>query len=171
MTIGVLSDTHGNRDLMHRVADLMQREFGVRLFFHLGDDYADGEELATYDHSVRRVPGLWCPEYHDHRVPNCLVEQIEGITIAAVHADKDLRAVDRPAELILTGHTHEARIDRIGASLYVNPGHLKGGASRGEPPSFAVVRILPDRLHASIHETDGKLRTERTVACERPPAE
>ena len=168
MIIGVLSDTHGNRRLMHRVADLMAARFDVGLFFHLGDNYDDAEELAAYGHEVRRVPGLWCREYHDPKTPNRVDETIEGATCCAMHAEKDLRAVDRGADIVLLGHTHEARIEAIGPSLWVNPGHLKAKPDRGRPPSFATVTIEPGRLRAAIHETDGRVRMEQTVPRKTP---
>ena len=57
-----MSDTHGNRSLMHAAADAMVMAGAARIF-HLGDDYQDAEELALAGHDVTVVPGLWCPEY------------------------------------------------------------------------------------------------------------
>ncbi|HEO69838.1 MAG TPA: hypothetical protein ENN80_01145, partial [Candidatus Hydrogenedentes bacterium] len=76
-----MSDTHGNVALMHRAAEAMEARFGATLIVHLGDDYADAELLAMAGHTVHRVPGLWCPEYHDGRVPNQLLETFDGIAV------------------------------------------------------------------------------------------
>ena len=150
MVIGVMSDSHGNRRLMHKVAAHMTGRFGAEMVFHLGDDYEDALELEAFGYAVRMVPGLWCPEYHDARVPTRMLEEVAGLTVACAHADKDLGHRERAAAIVLTGHTHEARLALLGRSLYVNPGHLKSGASRGEPASFALVEIAPAQVRARI---------------------
>lgn len=163
MTLGVVSDTHGNRDLMLGTARLMRDVLGVEIFYHLGDDYGDGQELVRHGYAVRAVPGLWCREYHDGQVANRLLDEVDGLLVAAAHAEKDLLAAHRAASIVLTGHTHEASLELIGASLYVNPGHLKGTAHRGERASFATLALAPDTVHAAIHEVDGTVRRQTDV--------
>ena len=160
MILGAMSDTHGNRKLMHRVADEMRDRFRTDVIYHLGDDFRDGEELDFAGHRVRRVPGLWCPEYHQPRVLKRLLDEVDGLRVACVHAEKDLRAVDRAAEIVLFGHTHTAEIVKLGRTLYVNPGHLKAPVSRGERASFAIVEIGPEEVRAAIHEASGGIRRE-----------
>ncbi len=163
MIIGVMSDTHGRLPLMHRVANLMVNALDVEIMFHLGDDFSDAQDLGRNGHDVRMVPGLWCPEYHDGRIPNRIIETVDGVSIAAVHAEKDLRAIERAADVVLTGHTHKAALERIGASLYLNPGHLSGSSRRGGKPSFATLAIEPGALRATIHETNGSVRTTKKI--------
>lgn len=163
MILGVMSDTHGNRSLMHQVAHAMEAQFGVQVIFHLGDDYADAEELALAGRHVRMVPGLWCPGYHDGRIPTRLLEEFNGLTVACAHAEKDLRHTERAAAIILTGHTHQAAVTPLGRSLYVNPGHLKTKVSRGERASYALVDIGPDEVRASIRELWGAARMEVAI--------
>jgi len=163
MILGVLSDTHGNHRLMFEVADLMRDTLEVTTLFHLGDDYDDAEQLAYAGYDVRKVPGLWCSEYHDGRIPNCLLEEFDGVTVAAAHADKDLRARERAAATVLTGHTHQPRIEKLGRSLYVNPGHLKSEKSRDCRPSFATIAIDETHVRAAIHRLDAKVRLTKTV--------
>jgi predicted phosphodiesterase len=149
---------------MHEAADAMVNRFHAEVLFHLGDDYRDAEELVMAGYSVRRVPGLWCPEYHDSRIPKRLIEVFDGITVAWAHADKDLRHVERAAAIILTGHTHRAEIALLGRSLYVNPGHLKSRVSQGKPSSYAVIEIGLDEVHASIHDAPShRARSESRV--------
>lgn len=168
MMIGVMSDTHGNLALMHRVANLMVHALDVEIIFHLGDDFSDAQDLARSGYDVRMVPGLWCPEYTDGRIPNRLIETVDGVSIAAVHAEKDLRAIERAADVVLAGHTHEAALVRLGRSLYLNPGHLSKKSRRGGKASFATLAIEPDTLRTTIHETDGSVRTAKTVKKTRP---
>jgi putative phosphoesterase len=153
--LGVMSDTHGNSPLMHQVAEFMVRQLGAQVLVHLGDDYPDSEELVLSGYEVRRVPGLWCSEYRDHRIPNRIIEQFDGIAVAAVHAEKDLRHIERAAGVILLGHTHEPFLGRLGASLYVNPGHLKSLVSRGHEASFAAVSIEEASVSAVLYDVNG----------------
>jgi putative phosphoesterase len=163
MILGVLSDTHGNWPLMHRVAEAMTEQFGVETILHLGDDYADAEQLRAAGYSVRAVPGLWCREYHDSRIPKRLVEEFAGLTVGYAHAEKDLRYIERAAALVLTGHTHEAAIALLGRSLYVNPGHLKAPKNRGARASFATIEIGEETVRVRIHEANGVLREEVAI--------
>ena len=158
MIIGVISDTHGNRRMMHEVADYLLTHFGAEIVFHMGDDYRDAEELAMSGHVVKMVPGLGCPEYNDHRIPNRIVESVDGITVAAAHAAKDLRARELAASIVLTGHTHVAAIEKAGRSLYVNPGHLKSPLDRGERPSYALITTSGSQVTVAIHELSGEIR-------------
>lgn len=163
MIIGVMSDTHGNRALMHQVANAMEEGWGVELIFHLGDDYADAQELKLFGHAVYMVPGLQCPEYHGSKVNKRLVKTFHGVSIACTHAEKDLRHTERAASIILTGHTHVAAIEHIGFSLYMNPGHLKSSWDRGEYPSFGTITLEDSQVTARIHELDGVIRFEHTL--------
>jgi len=158
-----MSDTHGNTLWMFEVAEAMEADFGAQVIFHLGDDYEDAETLAAAGYDVRMVPGLWCRAYADGRTPKRLYETFDGVSIVCAHSEKDLRKADRSAGVVLTGHTHEARIELIGKSLYVNPGHLKGARSRGRPPSYAVVVIEPGAVRASIHGLDGTVCLQQVV--------
>jgi predicted phosphodiesterase len=160
-----MSDTHGNSRLMHEAADAMIERFKAETIFHLGDDYRDADDLFACGYTVYRVPGLWCPEYQNGRIPKRLIVTFDGIRVACAHADKDLRFEERASEIILTGHTHVANIAIFGKSLYLNPGHLKSPMGRGERASYAVIEIGEEAIHASIHEigTD-ETRTELTVS-------
>ena len=163
MKIGGISDTHGNLKLMFRAAGVMTNELGVEMFIHVGDNFDDAEALAHAGHIVRMVPGLWCPEYHNTRVPNRIAESIDGMTVVAVHAQKDLRGADWGATIVLTGHTHVARIDRLGQSLHLNPGHLKSMFDRGERPSFATISTSEKEVRATVHELSGDARIDVRV--------
>lgn len=158
MILGVLSDTHGNRALMHDAAQRLLREHRADRLYHLGDDYADAEELAFAGHDVRYIPGLWCPEYRDWRVPNTLIDEYNGVRISCAHAEQDLKRKEREAHIVMCGHTHVARIIREDGAIHLNPGHLKAPRDRGQLPSYAVIRIDERALHLAIHEIDGALR-------------
>lgn len=164
MVIGVISDTHGNRVLMQRIAAQILKLHRADLLLHLGDDYADGEELSAGGFPVRYVPGLWCDEYGNGRTPKVLMDTYEGLTLAFAHAREDLhKSAGHTAQLQCVGHTHQAAVVRQGKSLLINPGHLKSRTDRGQRASYAIVDLGPETVRAAIHELDGKIRQELTV--------
>ncbi len=164
MILGVMSDTHGHRRLMHQVAERLRDIHGASRIIHLGDDYEDAEELGMAGHEVRAVPGLWCRAYADPRVPLRLFETYSGVRVACAHADKDLRSKERAADVVLTGHTHEAALERRGASVYMNPGHLSGKRNRGQAASYGLIAIDEEEIRFSILGHDGTLRDELRMA-------
>jgi len=165
MILGVMSDTHGNLRLMQETAQAMRDRFKVETVFHLGDDYRDAEGLITAGFTVHRVPGLWCPEYQDSSVSKRFMDKFDGLSVACAHADKDLRYIERAAAIILTGHTHTARIELLGPSLYVNPGHLKEPVCHNERASYALLEITEDSVRVTIREIGThKIRTEKRVS-------
>jgi uncharacterized protein len=162
MIFGAMSDTHGNRALMFAVADRMIHDHHAETIFHLGDDYADVEELRNAGYPVQGVPGLWCREYHLPQVPNVIVEEFDGIRVAATHAEQDIRGKMARAAVLLTGHTHEAAIRMVRGRIRVNPGHLKGEISRGQAASYAILTIEKPVITVAIHDWNGALRRKET---------
>ncbi|NLV41948.1 MAG: metallophosphoesterase family protein [Candidatus Hydrogenedentes bacterium] len=155
MILGVLSDTHGNLALMFRAADLLRDRFGASVLAHLGDDWDDALALAAAAPEVWAVPGLWCDAFHDWRIPNARRETADGLVVAMAHDEGTLAQESAGAHLLLSGHTHTARIAPDGGALRVNPGHLKAPRDRGQAASFAVVDIRPDRVVCTICGLDG----------------
>ncbi len=161
MILGVISDTHGNVRLMHQVANLLFQEFAAEVIIHLGDDYADAYQLEMAGHAVWAVPGLWCPEYHNFRVPKARAETVDGCRIAFAHAERDIAPVRRGADLLLCGHTHAARIALEDGVVFMNPGHLRRSMDRGEHASFGLVILSEQGITCSIHELSGVVRLLR----------
>ena len=168
MILGVMSDTHGNVRLMHRVADLLSQKFSAEIIIHLGDDYADAGQLEMAGYAVWAVPGLWCPEYHSYRVPKARVETVLGRRIGFAHSERDIDLVRPGTDLLLTGHTHAARITLEQGAVSMNPGHLRRPTDRGEHASFGLITLSGQETLCAIHEADGNLRLQRRY--ERGPA-
>jgi uncharacterized protein len=161
MILGVLSDTHGNHALLYRALDRMEQEGRPDTVVHLGDDYEDAEWLEASGFPVVKVPGLWCDAYRDRRIPKYALFTCEGVRVACAHTLDDIPASARKAELLLTGHTHHAAIEKQDRSLFVNPGHLRAPRDRGEAASFAIIDIGADILRVRIIGIDGVLRIAR----------
>jgi putative phosphoesterase len=168
MILGVMSDTHGNVRLMHQAADLLSRKFAAEVIIHLGDDYADALQLEMAGHAVWAVPGLWCPEYHSYRVPKARVETVHGSRVAFDHTERDITLLRPGANLMMTGHTHAARIALEDGVVHMNPGHLRRSTDRNEHASFGLVTLSEQGLLCAIHEADGRLRLLRRY--EKGPA-
>ena len=86
MIVGVVSDTHGNREGMLLLAERL-KSMGVQTLLHLGDDYQD---LATFAHAgleVFGVPGLYCPQYRDPKILNRQVAELGGLKFLLTHTE------------------------------------------------------------------------------------
>jgi uncharacterized protein len=148
MTIGVISDTHGEIAQTRRALDILDR-FQVGLIIHCGDV---GPEVATLlkGRQVHFVIG-------NTDDPNALREvitdskhtlhaelgtlEIEGCRVAFLHGH-DVRLLHHTIhsghwDLVCHGHTHVFSSGRTGSTLVVNPGAL----SRTHSPSLAVVEL------------------------------
>ncbi len=47
--IGVVADTHGNRELLARAREILVEREGIDRAYHLGDDYADAEWMTDWN--------------------------------------------------------------------------------------------------------------------------
>ena len=88
---------------------------------------------------------------------------VKGLLMAAAHADKDLVGRANSAAIVMTGHTHVARIDFDFGCIHLNPGHLKAARDRGQAPSFATITTSPLQIECAIHEFNGDIRTSLTA--------
>jgi putative phosphoesterase len=156
--IGVISDTHGNLDMMRSAAYALRDAHETTRIIHLGDYYRDGALLRGDGFQVWLVPGTMCPAYGgDERI---LREEIEGVSLVCAHTPDDLAAAlaTGGAALAMHGHTHAPYVELRGGTLWLNPGHLKSRLDRGHAPSYAVVDIEPGLIKATILGLDGDIR-------------
>lgn len=122
--IGLISDTHGS--LRTEVHDALA---GVSLILHAGDVCGDTilDELALIA-PVQAVCGN-CDAPWDPALPQERVVEAEGVRIHVSHGHE----VGRPNaerliaaypgfDVIVYGHTHVQKVERVGGVLVVNPG-------------------------------------------------
>ena len=150
MRLGIVSDSHGHVELT-RPAVRMLESLEVERVLHCGDigsvavvemfaqwptDFVFGN--CDYDHAALsqaiEVVGQTC-----HGAFGEL--QIEGRRIGLLHSD-DRRLFEEVVhsgewDLVCYGHSHIAKIERVGPTLVVNPGALY----RANPHSLAVVEL------------------------------
>jgi len=172
MWVGVVSDTHGNREGMLLLAERLKFQ-GVQTLLHLGDDYRDHHILSQAGLTVIGVPGVYCPEYRDLRIANRQVVELGGLKFLLTHTE-NRHPYDDPRDLdpelacyevdaVLFGHTHVPGCEERQGIPWINPGHLRDRIDRGHAPSFALMYINPSELKVQIHQLiDGLVRQKKT---------
>jgi len=158
MKIGVVADTHRNKDYMRSAVEWMLNRNKISMLCHLGDDYDDVLGITEEYIEVLQVPGLYDPRYRDKSLPAKVTETIQGLTVMLVHDfEKDGSSADLlHANIILCGHTHHAELRLESGVLFMNPGHLKGPLDKNEPPSFGLLDIQDRNVSAKIFSMDFK---------------
>jgi len=159
----VISDTHGNLDLVAEAGRLALRR-GAGLVLHLGDDLEDAAALPALGLQVRGVQGVYHPEYRLADTPNRLLVRLEEVPLLLTHCrvchPNDRPEDEEPAQLarrlsaaaVLYGHTHVPSIDEEDGLLWVNPGHLRPQDNRGWPPTVALIEANGGQLAVRIEE-------------------
>lgn len=170
--LGVVSDSHGNTELLRRVAVHMVKDMGVGVIAHLGDEHTDTQVLSDLDAELLSVPGVFHPDYRNPDVKNRLTHHLCGWTIMLSHTPtphrNDLPEDPDPEEMInyrqidvlLFGHTHKPTIEVKNGVLCVNPGNLKE-EDKKHTPTYAVLTINEDEIEAIIYDatSDTPLRS------------
>lgn len=159
MKIGIVSDTHRNKENLDKVAVFLKTRQRIEVLYHLGDDYEDLIGLDDQHIDIVQIPGIYHQKYRDGSLKPKVIENHHGLRIMLIHSvDKDFTYEDRATcDIVLHGHTHhpEIKIDR--GILFVNPGHLKSNLDKNVKPSFAVMDLKDDSLHVNIFDLDFKI--------------
>lgn len=163
MIIGVMSDSHGNIENLKKAAEALTK-MGAKYLIHLGDDYDDVSKVQPTSVEWIRIPGVFSDYYKDPNIVNRPVKRFENIDFLLSHTpskhENDLPADPDPVEMtasgkvrgVFHGHTHIPRIELVGKTIWLNPGHLKDEDKKGYPPSFAAIAIEAGRISARIME-------------------
>ncbi len=158
VSIGLMSDTHGNRAFITRALEILVRERGVDKLYHLGDNYVDASLFEDEGVPFLRVPGLYCSEYSDAAVPNKVTDRVEGVRVCLVHAERDLTPADlQDHDLVAVGHSHKFGVTHRDGAVVLNPGHLKSDSDKGRPPTMAVLEIDGKKMKGDFLGLDGKI--------------
>ncbi|MCK1715046.1 metallophosphoesterase family protein [Bradyrhizobium sp. 143] len=145
--IGIISDTHG---LLRPEAE--RRLAGVDHIVHAGD--IGRPEVVEALRKVAPVTairgnvdtGEWAREYPDPKLVS-----LAGRSIHILHDLKTLDIdPDTGVDMIVSGHSHVPKIQKIGGVLYLNPG--SAGPRRFKLPiTLAIVEVTPESLRPEIH--------------------
>jgi putative phosphoesterase len=120
---------------------------GVERVFHAGD-VEDPDHLADLA-AIAPVTGV-AGNVDGHAVRSVVPEEavvdVAGVRVAVIHGHqvhpdyRRLLARFPDAQVIVHGHTHVPRCDRVGDVLIVNPG-AAGLSQKGHPPSVAILEV------------------------------
>jgi hypothetical protein len=160
MKIGVVSDSHDNLPNVEKAVDAFNSE-GVVAVIHCGDFVAPfsllpfrrlecGSFHAVFGNNDGEREGLlkiasdngWFLENGPYRF------EIGGKKITAMHEPAYLDGVlgDGGTDIIVSGHLHKVKVEKVGGVLVLNPGEA-GGWITGRP-TIAVVET--ETLEARI---------------------
>ena len=148
MQIGVVADTHAHREFTMNAVRMLS-SLDVKLVIHCGD-VGNGEILKLLNawplHVVRgnvdrhedletATQTLARCTYHG----DCGELLLEDCRVAFLHGDDQSRLETTISsgqwDLVCHGHTHVARIEKIGSTLVLNPGAIY----RAREHSIAIV--------------------------------
>lgn len=148
--IGVVSDTHGL--LRPEVLPLLE---GCDLILHAGDVGDPGiltslERIAPTRAVRGNVDGGPL-----RALPLTEAVEVGGHLIYMVHIPDDLDLDPEAAgvSVVIHGHTHRPRAERVGEVLYLNPGSI-GPRRFSLPVAFAFLHLHPDGVEWEGVELD-----------------
>ena len=140
MLVGVVSDTHNNIKNIKKIICLFNEE-QVDLVIHTGDiskaetlrnfSELDAPLVGVFGNNDRVEEGLKevCEEYNFKFQEPPLSLTLENKKIAVFHEPdliKDYIKEHKDIDLILYGHTHRYKEERIDKTVYFNPGESAG---------------------------------------------
>lgn len=168
MTIGVISDTHGNIEFLTDVINFMISNFKVDKIYHLGDNFKDGEELKRFNINYKIVPGIYDPEYMLEEIPKIIIEKISGFNILLTHSLDEINFSNKDVckcRIICYGHTHNWKLELNDGVLFLNPGHLKSRFHKDRIATFAILTIEQFFITVKIYDIDKNLLKEEKFLC------
>ena len=150
--IGLVSDTHG---LMRPLA--LEALAGVDRIVHAGD-VGDASVLRALEAvaPVAAVRGNNDTGPWAKHLPVSEVVDVDGSLLYVVHdlAELDLDPAAAGFRVVVSGHSHQPKIERREGVLYVNPGSI--GPRRFKLPiALALLGVDGTRLDVRIVELDG----------------
>jgi putative phosphoesterase len=151
--LGVIADTHGRLP-----AEVKAIFAGVDMVVHAGDigDRMVLETLARIA-PLKAVRGNMDWGDWARRLPAVEVFACGGVSLAVVHDAYHLKddLLDGRCRVVISGHTHHARVAEQNGVLHLNPGSA-GQPRSNRPATVALLRIDGLKAQADI------IRLERT---------
>lgn|GEM_PF-102555 len=168
ISLGVVSDSHGNLELLKKVCADLVNNLKVGTIIHLGDDYDDASVIDDYPVEKLVVPGVYSEHYKSAAIPKRLIVNYFDWRILLSHTPTrhkndgegdiipETMIEQRKIDILLYGHTHIPNIEVKDGVLLVNPGNLKENDER-HPPTYGLLHISKKMVDASIiNATTGK---------------
>lgn len=157
----VISDNHGDRDILVKVFEAYQHQ--VDAIFHCGDSEMAADD-SLFDHVVT-VAGNndYQGGFKDDQLVNINNESVflthgdrYGVNMGLTHLSLKAQEVD--ANFCFYGHTHQLAVEQDHGCIYLNPGSIS--LPRGEFASlggtFAVIEV--NAAQVTVDYFDRQLR-------------
>lgn len=159
MKIAVVSDTHSLELPSHVLKDIAKAD----LIIHAGD-FCSLKDLEQFSklREVKAVYGNMDDHQMKKRIPETLVFDVEGIRVGVYHGDGAPKGIiervkaklaDAKIDLAIYGHTHTPATEKIGNTLYFNPGSLTDTV-RAPYRSYGWVEINKGKISTKIVKVD-----------------
>lgn len=138
MKLVVLSDSHGDQDIIKEIASLQ-----ADAIFHCGDS-----ELSASDPLLNGIHIVRGNCDRDQQLPATVVQNVGNDTVLVVHGhEHDVKrsmltlsyaAAEQQASIALFGHSHLYGAEMINGVLFVNPGSTTQPRG-GRKATYAVI--------------------------------
>lgn len=158
MRAAVLSDSHGNLELLERALALARREGPLDFVFHLGDEHTDIDGLLLEGEKREVVPGIYHKDYLEGTLSPSSTVEYGDLVIAMAHQPSDLPSLEgfQSPRLFLYGHTHSLSLTQFPWGITFNPGHLCRPRHKGRLASFGCISTRSDLLTIDGLALDGR---------------
>ena len=142
MKILIVSDSHGDYESLDRLYKIYPN---MDLYLHAGDSEQDEFSLQPFV-SVRGN----CDHYYDF--PNFMVIPTPKGNIYVQHTPYVSKSVisKHNAKIVIHGHTHTRRNEKINDILFINPGAISYARDKYEG-SYAILTIEKDKLEVQFY--------------------
>ena len=158
-TILVMSDSHGNRDIVQELKDYYGGK--VDAIFHNGDS-----ELPSSDPIWQGIEVVEGNCDYDGGYSARQVTDLAGIRIAQTHGhlyrinytwqNLDYWAQEVDADLCLYGHLHAAAVEKRGKTVFLNPGSVQQPRGPIQVKLYALVTLTDDSISVRFYSLDHK---------------
>ncbi len=151
--IGLISDTHGRMR-----PEVFPALAGVLRILHAGD--VGGEDILTELEAIAPVTAVYGNTDGwplRRRLPEVAEVQEAGRRIVVVHGHNPgaptparLVSAHPDADILVYGHTHQARVEQVGRTLVVNPG--AAGPARFKLKPTVALLVLGEDVNVEVLE-------------------
>jgi len=110
MKIGIVSDTHRNKEYLQTAVEWMTNRQKIATLYHLGDEYDDVMGLGDFFLELVQVPGTYDIRYKNGTLPAKTTETILGLNILLIHSiEKILLRMTFQGLILFFMDTHTTR--------------------------------------------------------------
>ncbi|WP_243291185.1 metallophosphoesterase [Bacillus sp. FJAT-47783] len=166
MKVLIISDSHGQTDVLHRVKERHLTE--VDAIIHCGDSELMKDDLALDRMIVVRGNCDFETSFmNDH------IEQMNDIKFFVTHGHLysvkstlmklKYKAEEVNANVVCFGHSHIAGAEMIDGILFINPGSISLPRMRKEK-TYVILNIAKGQANVDFYDENGDLLTNMSTA-------